>query len=317
MFHQFLAWKSLETPMFFFNRWYSQLTSWLSNFNRKAVLQREAKTSTLPPIEAKFDVSRISIALLEFNCFPTVSIDVPSNWNKKTNPKTWYDYELPCRYQLGLRTNGKQKRSGRHRKSGTLVTWRFRSQKEDRETPVCGGDERVYGMDASLNKAITKLPNGPMIWRVQTKVPVEVVLFSIFVRYYRVRLKPFCRLANRHRDTHSAGILLNGHFNQTSDETTQGMTFAQTWGEEWKAPKEWKGEKEWKGASNDWSGGSTDAWVASDLIYFHIYFASDTVFHKLPPGIMAVNSSVPSEDFSFLYNFWSCSTCMTNESKAM
>lgn len=236
---------------------------------------------------------------------------------KNTHPKTWYDYELPCRYQLGLRTNGNQKRSGRHRKSGTLVTWRFRSQKEDRETPVCGGDERVYGMDASLNKAITKLPNGPMIWRVQTKVPVEVVLFSIFVRYYRVRLKPFCRLANRHRDTHSVGILLNGHFNQTSDETTQGMTFAQTWGEEWKAPKEWKGEKEWKGASNDWSGGSTDAWVASDLIYFHIYFASDTVFHNLPPGIMAVNSSVPSEDFSFLHNFWSCSTCMTNESKAM
>lgn len=43
---------------------------------------------------------------------------------------------------------------------------------------------------------------------------------------------------------------------------------ANIWGEEWKAPKEWKGEKEWKGASNDWSGGSTDAWVASDLIYF-------------------------------------------------
>lgn len=71
----------------FLNRWYSQLTWWLSNFNRKAVLQREAKTSTLPPIEAKFDVSRISIALLEFNCFPTVSIDVPSNWNKEHKPK--------------------------------------------------------------------------------------------------------------------------------------------------------------------------------------------------------------------------------------
>lgn len=89
MFHQVLAWKSLETPMFLFNRWYSQLTWWLSNFNRKAVLQREARTSTLPPIEAKFDVSRISIALLEFNCFPTGSIDVPSNWNqKKHKPKT-------------------------------------------------------------------------------------------------------------------------------------------------------------------------------------------------------------------------------------
>ena len=127
----------------------------------------------------------------QLNWFLTVSIAVPSNW-KKTKQETCYDYELPYRHQLGLRTIGNQKRSGRHRKSGTLVTWRFRSQNE--EEPKC-----LERWACLWNGCVFKR-NFLMIWRVETKVPVKVVLFSHFLEYYRVRWKPFCRLANRHRE---------------------------------------------------------------------------------------------------------------------